>query len=325
MVIPLHPRRVLHICLPTGADSICGLLKLNDQTDPASPARSPALGIAGQVVANTSLLIAVLVYMGWAYETAFYGYFHVNPLNLGIGIIEYMLVSLSLFSPVLVIAVASLILVSAARLWRLDPTRLARFVGGRAANRILVADSHGRLVSAGPAKKPQVDWRPLMGFGAIVTVTAIALALTAGYIHVSTYLVLGLLAVGTLLLTWPTRADRHGRFPYAVAIVLAAVCALWAGSLYATQLGKNAAEHVASDLSARTAVALYAVESLALSGPGVYVKALPAGSFYHYRYQGLRLLTMRSGTYYLLPVGWSSHLDSTYVIDDSDQVRIELY
>jgi len=30
-------------------------------------------------------------------------------------------------------------------------------------------------------------------------------------------------------------------------------------------------------------------------------------------------------TYYLLPEKWSSRLDFTYIINDSDQVSIELY
>jgi hypothetical protein len=32
----------------------------------------------------------------------------------------------------------------------------------------------------------------------------------------------------------------------------------------------------------------------------------------------------RAGTYYLLPVGWSPHLDITYVLTDTDPVRVEL-
>lgn len=277
------------------------------------------------MVANTSLLIAVLVYMGWAYDAAFYGYFHVNPLDLDIGVIEYMLVSLSLFSPVLVIAAAILIFASAARTWHLDRTRLARLIGGRAASRVLPVHSLRRLIPAGSAEEPQVGRTLLLGAGAAITVTALALALIAKYVHISTYVVLALLGCGPLLLTWPTRADRHGRFPHAMAIVLAAVCALWAASLYATHLGQHAAEKVARDLSARTAVTLYTIEPLDLNGPGVHIKTLPAGSLYHYQYQGLRLLTMRSGTYYLLPVRWSPHLPFTYIINDSDQTRIDLY
>jgi hypothetical protein len=88
---------------------------LNGQPDPGSAPPSLARGIAGLVVANSSLLIAVLVYMGWAYEDALYGYFHVRPLDLDVGIVEYILRSLSLFSPSLVFAAALLIAVTAVR------------------------------------------------------------------------------------------------------------------------------------------------------------------------------------------------------------------
>jgi len=77
-------------------------------------------------------------------------------------------------------------------------------------------------------------------------------------------------------------------------------------------------------LPAQTAVAIYSVHRLALSGPGMTVEHLPAGLGYHYRYQGLRLLIARSGTYYLLPVGWNPRQDLTYILNESDQIRIEL-
>jgi hypothetical protein len=33
---------------------------------------------------------------------------------------------------------------------------------------------------------------------------------------------------------------------------------------------------------------------------------------------------MRSGTYYLLPRGWNPQQDLTYVLTDSDQIRVVL-
>ena len=54
------------------------------------------------------------------------------------------------------------------------------------------------------------------------------------------------------------------------------------------------------------------------------VQSLPATYRYHYRYLGLRLLLMQSGTYYLVPVGWSPQYDLTYILDQSDPIRIEL-
>ena len=78
------------------------------------------------------------------------------------------------------------------------------------------------------------------------------------------------------------------------------------------------------DLPSRTAVVVYSIQPLALSGPGVTVQQLPAGFRYHYRYQGLRLLITRSGTYYLLPVAWNPEQDLTYILNDDDEIRIEL-
>jgi hypothetical protein len=161
--------------------------------------------------------------------------------------------------------------------------------------------------------------------GAAVTLTALALYWIANYVPISTYLFLFLLGGGVLLLTWPTRADRHGRFPYAMGIVVSAVCALWAASLYAHNLGTQAVQTAVQNLPTRTAVAVYSVQPLALPGPGVTEQRLSAAYRYHYRYQGLRLLMMRSGTYYLLPVGWNPQVDLTYILSDSDQIRIELY
>jgi hypothetical protein len=284
---------------------------------------SPARGIAGQVVANTSLLIAVLVYMGWAYDDALYGYFHLSPLDLNVGIVEYMLRSLSLFSPRVVVAAVGVVAVTSVRAWNLDQTRLARLAADRTRTRISALPAFRRL-AAGDAHQPHAGRLLLIGVGAAMTVLAFALALSASLIPISTYLVLCLLGGGPLVLTWPTRAERHGRFPYSLALVIAAVCALWAASLYAHNIGIRAAQEVVRSLPSRTAAVVYSIQPLALSGPGVTVQQLPNSFRYHYCYQGLRLLITRSGTYYLLPVGWDPQLDLTYILDDSDQIRIEL-
>jgi hypothetical protein len=132
------------------------------------------------------------------------------------------------------------------------------------------------------------------------------------------------LGVGVLLLAWPSRAERHGGFPYSPAIVVTAACALLAASVYAYGSGIRAAQTLVRTLPEHTAVIVYSIQPLALSGPGVTVVHLPARFLYHYRYQGLRLLMNRSGTYYILPVAWDPLHDITYIIDSSEQIRIEL-
>jgi len=293
--------------------------------DPGSVPPPAARGIAALVVANTSLLIAVLVYMGWAYEDAFLGYFHLSPLDLDVGVVEYMLRSLSLFSPDLVVAAVVVVAVTAVRAWGLGRTTFARHVEGKVTARISALPVLRRLVSAGNAEQPHSGRVLLISTGAAITVTALIMAWAASYILISTYLVLALLGGGPLLLTWPTRAERHGRFPYSLAVVVTAVCALWATALYAHSIGIRNAQAFVRDLPSGTAVVVYSAQRLAMAGsPGVTVQQLLPGSLYHYEYQGFRLLLMRSGTYYLVPVGWNPRQDHTYVFDESDQIRITL-
>ena len=296
---------------------------MNGDLNPISPP-SPARGIAGLVVANASLLVAVLVYMGWAYDDALYGYFHVRPLDLNVGIVEYMLLSLTLFRPGVIVIAVGVVAVTAGRTWGLERTRFARSVAGWSQARTSSLPGQRFLAPSGEVERAPAGRLLLIGAGIAATVIGIILANAAGHILISTYAVLALLAGGPLLLTWPTRADRHGRFPYSLAIIVAAVCALWAASLYAHSLGTQAAQKLVSNLPSRTAVAVYSIQRLALSGPGVTEQQLPPGNRYHYLYQGLRLLITRSGTYYLLPVGWRPQLDLTYVLNESDQTRITL-
>jgi len=267
--------------------------------------------------------------MGWAYEDALYGYFHVRPLDLDVGVVEYVLRSLSLFSPALVFVAAGLTAVTAVRAWGLDVTRLVTLARHRVIPHVPGAARLQRLASACAGHRPPTTRTMLIGTGAAMTLIAAALAWvdTVRYFHPNTYLVLILLGGGLLTMTWPTRADRHGRFPYALAIVVAAVCGLWAASLYANAVGVGAAGNLVHGLPTRTAVVVYSIQPLALRGPGVTEQPLNSRYYYHYRYAGLRLLITRSGIYYILPVGWSLQdgNDITYILQESDQIRIEDY
>jgi hypothetical protein len=193
--------------------------------------------MAGLVVANSSLLVAVLVYMGWAYTSAMWEYFHLNPLDLGVGIVEYMLHGLALFSPVIVILAVLFIAVTAARAWDLDLTRFTVRTG-KAMDQILGRQL--RLACSGAVRQLRTGRGVMIAAGMAVTVTGLVLAWLARYVSIPTYLLLILLGAGPLILTWPTHAHRHGRSLYALAITVAAVCALWAGSLYAHGLGTRA-------------------------------------------------------------------------------------
>jgi hypothetical protein len=296
-------------------------------------------------VANSSLILAILIYMGWAYDNALFGYFHLSTLDLGFGPLEYALRSLSLFSPDIVVAAVALIAIMSVRAWGGPSaviTAIARAPVIVACRRLLPACSMAdRGTGDGPpvaARSPTArkQWAGqltkqararvfLAGTGVVLTLIALALYWSAAHIRISTFLVLALLGAGPVLLTWPTRASRPGRSAFAFAIVIAALCALWAASVYAEQQGVQAARNLIQDLPAHSPVVIYSTQQLALNGPGVSVTPLPPGSPYHYRYIGLRLLLIQSGTYYLLPVNWTPQLPFTYIINEGEDVRIDLY
>jgi len=195
----------------------------------------------------------VLVYMGWAYTNARWGYFHLNPLDLGVGVVEYVLRGLDLFSPAIVILAVLFIAVTAARAWDLDLTRFTARTG-KAMDQIL--GRHPRLASSAAVRQLRTGRGVMIAAGMMITVTGMALAGLARYMSIPTYLLLLLLGAGPLTLTWPTRAHRGGRSRYALAITVAAICALWAGSLYANDMGTRAAQQLVRGLPERTAVAV---------------------------------------------------------------------
>ena len=308
---------------------------VSEENNASGDGPSPARGLAGLIAANVSLVVAVMVYMGWAYDSAFFGYFHLSALDLGISPEDYLLFSLNLFNPVVVVAVVVVIAGAVAG------TRGEVLVGAAAAVILKAAGlvrtarwlrwldrkiPHGSTKRLSGMKRRW--WKPrtiVTSLGAAMTAAALVLYSIAGHVPVSTYLVLALLAFGPLLLTRAVRGNRQGRVSYSLAIVVCIVCGLWAGSLYANGLGNRAAQDFAAHLLTKTEVAVYSVQPLALSGTGVSVQKLPAGYLYHYRYEGLRLLYMSSGTYYLLPAGWIPQLPLTFVLDASDETSVVLY
>jgi hypothetical protein len=269
------------------------------------------------VVGNTTLLGAVLVYMGWNYENSLLAFFQVPAFSVNVGTVELALKGLvPLFESDVVffaaLLVAVLALASKANAMRELVPRAIRDLAGR------VREPADRLMIIG------------------VLVTAVVLPLTWTNASAGTfvgwfashrdgvYFVLSLLAVGQLLSAWPIRRSGAGPFAYPLALIVAATCTLWAAGIYAGSLGSQAARSFAMGLPRQTAVTVYSVASLDLSGPGVSCQRVPGASGYPYVCKGLRLLYAQSGTYDLLPVRWTSQDGHTFILDDSNQIRIEL-
>jgi hypothetical protein len=229
--------------------------------------------------------------MGWAYENSQSEYFHVSALSLGISLQQYVLKSLNVFfTPNILFGAAALVVVIA-----VGPGLARRFRFGLE-NRLAIGAAVAILIAAAWLTRPLLPSRFF-------------------------YLLLGVAGAGLLLLTWPGADGR--RFPFALAIVSVAGFILWVAGICASHLGTTDAGNFYHDDP--TAVALYSTQSLALTGPGVICRPVPGNSLYHYRCRGLYLLYDVPGTaYYLLPTRRTAS-NHTYIISDSDQIRVELY
>lgn len=298
--------------------------------DPATRAEAPVEPGASQegnseepknifaaVVGNTTLFGAVLVYMGWNYENSLLAYFRVPAFSVNIGTIEFALKGLvPLFDSNVVLFAALLVAV----LGLASKASAVRELVPKA-----VSDAVGRV-------REPADRVMIIG----LLVTAVVLPLTWVNVSAGTfvgwfashrdgvYFVLALLVARQLLSVWPTRRSGVGPFAYPLALIVAAMCTLWAAGIYAGSLGSQAARSFAMGLPGQTAVTVYSVTSLALSGPGVTCQRVPGATGYPYQCTGLRLLYVQSDTYDLLPVRWTSQGGHTIILGDSNQIRIEL-
>jgi hypothetical protein len=147
---------------------------MSDNLDYGSPPPSPALGVAGQVIANASLLAAISIYLGWLYSSAFLGYFHLNPLDLNFGVLDYTLRFVSVFSPAILVVAVGAVVFATARAWGLSQTRFAQFVVFRATVRLLANPAYRRLLPEADIEQLHI-WRPLL-IGAGIAATLLATA-----------------------------------------------------------------------------------------------------------------------------------------------------
>jgi hypothetical protein len=290
---------------------------------------SPARGLAGLIAANVSLIVAIMVYMGWAYENAFFRYFGLSAIQIGISPQDYLLFSLNLFNPVIVVAVVAVIAIATTTT---RSAALARTGAEAVTATVRLVRTEPRLGWLSRRITPGLItrlsglrrrwWKPRVitaAIGGAMTAASLILYAIAGDVPVSAYLVLTLLAAGPLLLAGALRGPQRGRVPYALAIVVFIVCALWAGSLYATGVGtRAAAAYVAAPA---TKAMVYSNQSLMMSG----AQAPPSGSGYRYLYQHLILLHMDSGTYYLLAPPGTTQWPEVFVLNASDNARVILY
>jgi hypothetical protein len=290
-------------------------------------------GALGFVASQVALITAVLYYFGWSYSHAFYGYFGVDVGMLGYSTPDYILRSINaVFWP---------------GAWVLLVTGAAFGIHQRLLR--------PRLRAAGSAvRSGATAWLPVLAHGAgvlLLGVGAIGVWVRTGggsslRVGWPVALVVGVLLIGysqllrrigpelpylrpNLRLGRPAPAEPVSRGYATVLVGLAFFGFLWAVSGYASQKGTIDAGAVGLGGSVgKPAVVLYSVDRLELTGTaagnGVLVQPMPGAGKYQYQYSGIRMLAHAGDHYYLIPRNWLWSRDRTFVVRDSDALRVDL-
>lgn len=265
--------------------------------------------LAAAVAAQTAVVSALLYFFGWQQAQAYYSYYGVSTGLLDLGTKDYLLRSVSLTVPTLIGVVTGAALVVAVVLPVLR-------TAGRWPRRVTRGVVLGLLVAAG-----------LLGLAAAFALLGDATwglrSAARPLLVVASVIFLGLgcwtAAVAQLL--------RH-RLPWqavSAAVTVGAVAVFWSWTLFARDAGRQLAAEGEKNLPERTAVSLYAMTRLGISGRGVSVTYLHGGAGdYDWRYDGLRLLIKSDGKWFLLPQGWRRGDSAVFVIPDRDSIRVDL-
>ncbi|MGW7244503.1 hypothetical protein [Streptomyces sp. NPDC054804] len=247
------------------------------------------------VIGQASFIAALMFYLGVIFMEHYFGYYHLNPFNLGFGFAEFALQSLNLITfPVLVSAV---ILIVAVALY------------GRQSRQALpeaLVRCHMFVVAAGLILLVLWwQWRLLLPDW-------------AGPLLIGVGLLLGAAPHGGV--------DRpRGVRITALQIFGAGLFLFWTLTLVVGQLGEQHARNDARNTFTGTGLIIYSAKPLNLPAPGrLRTEDLGNTIRMRYRYSGLRLITVRDGRYYAVPIGWQAQTDSVYILRESDDVRFEL-
>ncbi len=275
-------------------------------TEPPRGQHPPA-GYTADWATLLSLAAALLFYAGAVHTRAFFMYFHIDVLALGLSFPEFVMRSLRLVTaPVVLTAVVAVVVLR-------DPQLLSRSVLP--------------LLPPTFIRQCRRVVRRAARFHLLVLCVAVIMLFNWGRIQPYQWLVPVLLATGILLGQSP--AVNNGRCPSGIRgrgapLTAACLCLLWAVALAANQSGLRDAERSADRLVGRTAIVVFSTDRLSMTGRGVQVKDLGEQLRYRYRYTGLRLIIQRGGRYHAVAVGWHHDTDSTYVIRETDDMRVEL-
>jgi len=287
----MTPRRGLRRPEPKGAEP-----------DPGPP---QALKLVGAVLANTTLLTALLYFFGLIETQVLFAYFRVHYTLLAQTPDEIFARGVDgLYLPLAGAAGAVLGCVIVVRILRLRLsegawTRLLRISAPIAAGLGALLVIATVLVALNPEPFRDRPGLPGLGFGAGVLM---------------------------LLFAWRHWASalRSSLLELVLGYALVSIGLFWAVSDYSASVGTRRGFETAAQLPARPAATLYSAESLNLTAGGVLqVKCADPDAAYKYRYTGLKLLLQSGGQYVFVPSGWRAGSGVAFVIPKTEKLRLE--
>lgn len=271
------------------------------------------VNVAVSVLSPLSLITALLIYFAWVQRVAF-----AAALGLNANLLEEMSVRAYLlrstgavFFPLLVAGVALL-------LWLWTDRILRRRVHLRAVSRIaralpvsaaLLVLSTVLVAMVSAAAEPYVlVWWPF-----VVALAVLTAAYGASLHHLSSRDAGDMDSVGR---RWAINA---------VIGLLVSVLLFWGMDGFAQVVGRGLAERVIEQPQRYTQpVLLYSAQDLQLDPATALRQELPGGEHtaYRYRYQGLRLVFVDGGRYFLIGRDWRPR-GGTVIVLPADGVRME--
>jgi hypothetical protein len=266
------------------------------------------LEYVGLIIAPTTLVTALVYWLGFELVDARSEYFGLGTGTLGFSTTDYLLRGAEagivplfvLFTAILVAAVLhAAVTAVAARAGQAPWVRRAAWIMLAAGTAVFVTGLVGLFM---PLPAP-LDWyllRPaLLAAGPLVAIEAVRLL----------------------------RAGTGGRPSRAAAVAVVGLVALgvfWAMSIYADALGRGRAIDLADQLRALPAVRVYSERPLGVDPTIAAGGQLPnVDERYRYRYTRLRLLVRSSGKYFLVPDGWTRATGTVLVLPDTADIRVE--
>lgn len=273
------------------------------------------LAVVGSVVAQTTVLTALLFYFGMLHAHWFFSYFGVNYSVLGLTTQDFLIRSADgLFVPMTVLAAVAL-----GGLWtyrwlhRLLPERI------RARLRVLAGPAAAVVGGALVLVAVAAVWKPL-AFAATLGLPGLCLSLGVPL----------LAAVSPLLRARRPESDGEPTPPFvtvgewAACFVLVTVGLFWAAGDYSAAVGTGRGGDVLSSLSATPNVAVLSEKSLSVRLPGVIETACTGDdTVYAYRYDGLNLIMQAGDRYVFLPGDWAPGRGPALVVPRTDSLRLE--